>query len=156
MTGTSPDLRFNIRPATWQDLGALRRLERACFPMDAWPLLDLISVLSFPNVVRLKVVIESQMVGFIAGEQKGLDGYAWIATIGVLPAYRGRGIASALLEACEERLHATRIRLSVRHGNTPAIRLYEKSGYHQVGKWIAYYQDGSDAIVFEKNMRTGL
>lgn len=156
MVGVSSDSPFHIRPASWQDLGALRHLERACFPQDAWPLLDLISVLTFPHVVRLKAVIEGQMVGFVAGEPKGLGGYAWIATIGVLPEYRGLGIATALLDACERRLHVDRVRLSVRHGNIPAIRLYEKSGYHRVGKWVAYYQDGSDAIVFEKNLGTGL
>jgi ribosomal-protein-alanine N-acetyltransferase len=156
MASISSEPLYRIRPATWQDLGALRRLERACFPQDAWPLLDLISALSFPNVVRLKAVIAGQMVGFVAGEPKGLGGYAWIATIGVLPDYRGLGIAAALLLACERKLRVARVRLSVRPDNTPAIRLYEKSGYYRVGKWVAYYQDGSDAIVFEKKLGTGL
>jgi ribosomal-protein-alanine N-acetyltransferase len=131
-------------------------LERECFPVDAWPLLDLIGVLSFPNVVRLKAVMDHKMVGFVAGENKNSQGLAWIATIGVLPPYQGLGIATALLDACEERLDAARIRLSVRSGNIPAIRLYEKTGYKRVDLWRAYYQDGSDAIVFEKNMGSGL
>lgn len=147
---------FEILPATWRDLGELRRLERACFPVDAWPLLDLIGVLSFQNVVRLKAVIDGPMVGFVAGERRASEGIAWIATIGVLPTYQGKGIAAALLDACEERLLAPRIRLSVREGNLPAIRLYESSGYHRVGRWVEYYQDGSDAIVFEKTFRIGL
>ncbi len=156
MTATSPNLRFDLLPATWRDLSALRNLERACFPVDAWHLIDLIGVLSFPNVVRLKAVMDGQMVGFIAGEKKDAGDLAWIATIGVLPAFQGQGIASALLEACEERLVAARIRLSVRVGNLSAIRLYERSGYHRMGRWAEYYQDGSDAIVFEKNMRSEL
>jgi ribosomal-protein-alanine N-acetyltransferase len=149
-------LDYNILPATWRDLGDLRRLERECFPVDAWPLLDLIGVLSLPNVVRLKAVIEDQMVGFVAGEKKRLDGVGWIATICVLPVYQRQGIATALLGVCEERMATTRIRLSVRVGNLPAIQLYEKSGYRRVGRWAAYYQDGSDAIVFEKNIGRGL
>ena len=156
MTATSPELSFDLLPATWRDISALRRLERACFPVDAWPLLDLIGVLSFSNVVRLKAVMNGQMIGFIAGEQRGAGDLAWIATIGVLPTYQGQGIASALLDACEERLTATRIRLNVRLGNLPAIRLYERSGYHRVGRWVEYYQDGSDAIIFEKIFRSGL
>ena len=43
-----------IQPATWRDLNSLRHLERLCFPKDAWPLLDLVGVLTLPNVVRLK------------------------------------------------------------------------------------------------------
>jgi ribosomal protein S18 acetylase RimI-like enzyme len=156
MTTQPLNLEFNILPATWRDLGDLRRLERACFPVDSWPLLDLIGVLSFPNVVRLKAVIKEKMVGFIAGEKKRSNGVAWIATICVLPAYQRQGIATALLGVCEVRMATTRIRLSVRVGNLPAIQLYEKSGYLRVGRWATYYQDGSDAIVFEKNVRRGL
>jgi ribosomal-protein-alanine N-acetyltransferase len=156
MTPPTPEIRYEILPATWRDLGSLRSLERECFPVDAWPLLDLIGVLSFLNVVRLKAVIDGQMVGFVAGEYRAKEGIAWIATIAVLPPYQRKGIASALLVACEERLNSHRIRLSVRVGNLPAIHMYERSGYHRVGRWVAYYQDGSDAIVFEKTFRSGL
>jgi len=147
-----PELPFEILPATWRDLGALRRLERECFPVDAWPLLDLIGVLSFSNVLRLKAVRDDQMVGFVAGDKRPAQNLAWIATIGVLPDYQRQGIASALLDACENRLNVARVRLSVRVGNNPAIRLYESRGYQPVGKWASYYQDGSDAIILEKSL----
>jgi ribosomal-protein-alanine N-acetyltransferase len=133
-------------------LAALRSLEQECFPIDAWPFLDLIAVLTFPNVVRLKAVWEDQMLGFIAGDRRGAVNMAWIATVGVRPAYQRRGIASALLVACEGQLAVQRVRLSVRAGNIPAIRLYEGHGYQRIGLWPAYYQDKSDAIVLEKTM----
>ncbi len=136
-------------PANWRDLGGLRQLEKICFPVDAWPLLDLIGVLSLPNVVRLKAVISDQMIGFVAGEKKSSD-LGWIATIGVLPEYRRQGIAAALLTECETRLEVSRIRLNVRLGNTRAIQLYEGFGYQRVDIWPKYYQDGTDALVFEK------
>jgi ribosomal-protein-alanine N-acetyltransferase len=141
---------FEIVPATWRDMSALRHLEQICFPKDAWPLLDLIGVLTFPNVVRLKAVINEMLVGFVAGDIRSSDGRAWIATICVLPKYRRRGIASALLNACESKLDQQTIRLSVREENNPAISLYEQFGYKRVGLWPAYYQDGGNAIVLEK------
>ena len=150
------DSACQIMPANWRDLGELRRLERECFPLDAWPLLDLIGVLSLSKVVRLKAVIREQMIGFVAGEKRSARDMAWIATICVLPGYQRRGIASRLLDACEERLDVDRIRLSVRAENTAAIRLYQGFGYHRVGSWASYYQDGADAIVFEKNSRSAL
>jgi ribosomal protein S18 acetylase RimI-like enzyme len=156
MTFDIPKLSFKIIPANWLDLGALRRLERACFPLDAWPLLDLIAVLSFPNVVRLKAVAKDQVIGFVAGDQRPSENMAWIATIGVLPAFQRQGVASALLSACETQMDVASIRLSVRDDNSPAIRLYERFGYHRVGRWTAYYQDGSDAIIFEKMCRSAL
>ena len=143
---------FQILPAGWRDLGVLRQLERVCFPKDAWPLLDLIGVLSLPNVVRLKAMGNDKMIGFVAGEKKSSD-LAWIATIGVLPEYRRQGIAAALLQECEARLNVACIRLSVRLENSGAIRLYEGFGYQRVDIWPQYYQDGTDALVFEKLCR---
>lgn len=147
--------RYQIIPAGWRDLGALRNLEKICFPKDAWPLLDIIGILSLPNIVRLKAVRDDQMIGFVAGDQKSAD-LAWIATIGVLPEYRRQGIAAALLRECEAQLDVARIRLSVRLGNTGAIRLYENFGYQRVDIWPEYYRDGSDALVFEKQILGGL
>jgi ribosomal protein S18 acetylase RimI-like enzyme len=139
-----------IEPASLRDVGALRRVEQVCFPKDAWPLMDLVGVLSFPGVVRLKAVVDRQMVGFIAGDIRRLEGVAWIATLGVLPEYRGRGIGAALLQACEAQISTDRIRLCVRPSNDVAIRLYERNGYTSVGEWTGYYNDGESALVMEK------
>jgi ribosomal protein S18 acetylase RimI-like enzyme len=144
-----------VETASLHDLGALRRLEQICFPKDAWPLLDLVSVLSFRGVIRLKAVSDQKMVGFIAGDVRRSEGLAWIATIGVLPEYRGLGIGSMLLQACETRIPLNRIRLCVRPTNDVAIRLYEKHGYNKVGEWTKYYQDGESALVMEKNQIVG-
>ena len=143
-----------IEGATWRDLNALRHLERACFPHDAWPLWDLIGVLTLPNVVRLKAVEDDQMVGFIAADVRPSQHLAWIATIGVLPERRRRGIGKALLLACEERLEVATIHLNVRASNQAAIRLYQDFGYQRVGVWPDYYQDGEDALVMEKQHRS--
>ncbi len=149
----APGSSYKIAPATWRDLNALRQIEKACFPIDAWPLFDLIGVLTLPNVVRLKAVVYekgvSQMVGFIAGDIHA-DGVAWIATIGVLPNYRGQGIGAALLTACENQLKAPVIRLCVRQSNEVAIHMYRRFGYTQADLWRGYYEDGENALVMEK------
>jgi ribosomal protein S18 acetylase RimI-like enzyme len=90
------------------------------------------------------------MIGFIAGDVRRLEGVAWIATVAVLPEFRGQGIGSALLSACESRIPLSRIRLCVRPSNEVAIRLYEKFGYAQVGEWTRYYNDSESALVMEK------
>ena len=141
-----------ILPATWRDLNALRQVERVCFPKDAWPIWDLIGVLTLPNVVRLKAVVNDQMVGFIAADIRPSQHMAWIATIGVLPEHRGRGIGTALLEACEQELQVEAIRLNVRLSNHTAIRLYKSLRYQQVGRWPHYYADGEDALIMEKEL----
>jgi ribosomal-protein-alanine N-acetyltransferase len=141
---------MEILPATLRDLGPLRRIEQACFPQDAWPLLDLLAVLTFPDVVRLKAVVDGQMVGFVAGDLRRTEGLGWIATIGVLPEYRRQGIARALLLECERQMNTSRFRLCVRLENAEAIRLYEDEGYGRTDTWEKYYNDGANALVMEK------
>ncbi len=141
---------MEIVPASLRDLGALRKLEHECFGKDAWPLLDLIAVLTYSEVVRLKAVVDSKMVGFVAGDPRPRDGWAWIATIGVDPAYQRRGIGRTLLRACENELNISRVRLTVRISNSAAITMYEKEGYQTIDIWKGYYHDGEDGMVMEK------
>ncbi len=141
---------MEIVPASLRDLGPLRTLEHACFERDAWSLLDLIAVLTFPEVVRLKAMEDGQMVGFVAGDPRPSDELAWIATIGVDPRYQRRGIGRALLLAVEAKIKLPRVRLTVRMSNHGAITLYEQESYHTVDTWKGYYDDGEDGIVMEK------
>lgn len=141
---------MDIIPATIRDLNALRKLERICFEKDAWSFFDLIAVLTFPDVVRLKAVEDDQMVGFVAGDPRPSQGFSWIATIAVVPEFRRKGVGRSLLSACEEQLKTPRLRLSVRASNQAAINLYEQENYRTIDIWKAYYNDGENAIVMEK------
>lgn len=143
---------FQIANASWQDLNDLRKLEDICFGEDAWPLWDLIAVLTLPKIIRLKAVIDGKMAGFIAGDPHPREGIGWIATLGVLPTYRRMGIAAALLERCEQELKLPSIRLSVRRSNDPALDLYRKFGYKMIDVWRNYYHSGEDALVLEKKL----
>lgn len=140
-----------ILPASWRDLNGLRHLEKACFPQDAWPLWDLVAVLTLPEVVRLKAEVNGRLVGFIAADIRPREKVALIATIGVLPEYRRRGVGRALLEQCETCIDLPTIRLNVRKSNNGAIRLYRSMGYEEAGVWAEYYSDGEDALVMEKS-----
>lgn len=141
---------MEIVTASILDLNALRKLEKESFGKDAWPLFDLIAVLTFSEVIRLKAVEDGQMAGFIAGDPRPRDGWGWIATIAVDPHYRRRGIGRALLHACETKLGVQRSRLTVRISNQAAISMYEKEGYSTTEIWNGYYNDGEDGIVMEK------
>lgn len=141
---------MEIQNANLLDLGALRRLEKDCFEKDAWPILDMFAILTWPDVIRLKAVEDGDMIGFIGGDPRPSQAVAWVATIAVDPRYQRRGIGRMLLHACEDRVRLPRIRLSVRSSNYSAISLYEKDGYQLVDVWKRYYSDGEDALVMEK------
>jgi ribosomal-protein-alanine N-acetyltransferase len=141
---------MELLAANLLDINELRTLEKICFPEDAWPLLDLFSVLSMGGIVRLKATENGQMIGFVAGDPRPREGLSWIATLCVLPEYRGRGIGRSLLETCEERLPTDRIHLCVRPTNEEAIRMYRNAGYYDHDRWASYYNDGEDGLVMEK------
>jgi ribosomal-protein-alanine N-acetyltransferase len=141
---------MQITRASILDLNALHKLEKESFAKDAWPLLDLIAVLTFPNVIRFKATEDNQMIGFIAGDPRPNDGWGWVATIAVDPRFRLRGIGRALLRACEKELSVPRVRLTVRTSNQGAITMYEKEGYQTIDIWQNYYNDGEPAMVMEK------
>jgi ribosomal-protein-alanine N-acetyltransferase len=145
---------MEIVTASILDLNALRKLENEIFGKDAWPLFDLIAVLTFAEVIRLKAVEDGQMVGFVAGDPRPNDGWGWIATIAVDSRYRRRGIGRALLHACEAKLGVPRSRLTVRISNQSAIIMYEKDGYATTEIWNGYYNDGEDGIVMEKELKS--
>lgn len=142
---------YTLKGASILDLSALHSLEQICFGDDAWGLLDLIAVLTLPDVIRIKAVTpDGKMIGFIAGDPHPARGFSWIATVGVLPEWRRQGIGRALITACEARITTPRIRLTVRRDNHTAIRLYESMGYHTINLLPAYYRDGTAALVMEK------
>ena len=150
VSSAAPGSAAVIEPAAWRDLNALRHLEKICFPRDVWPLFDLVGVLTFPGVVRLKAIHAGKMAGFIAADVRRYEDLAWISTLGVLPEFRRQGLGSRLLLTCEQQLPVSRVRLSVRTTNDPAIQMYTRSGYRQHGVWKRYYSDGEDALVLEK------
>ena len=144
------DSNFTVDPASWRDLKSLRQLEKVCFDMDAWPVWDLLGVLIFPSTVRLKATAEGALIGFISGDIRRWEGIGWITSLGVLPEFRRKGVGTALLQACEERIKLPRLRLCVRKSNQAAISLYQRAGYLQKETWPRYYMGGEDALVMEK------
>jgi ribosomal protein S18 acetylase RimI-like enzyme len=144
---------YEIQPAAWRDLFALGSLEKVCFDDDAWPLLELLGVLTFPGIVRLRATANGEMVGFVAGDPRRTEKTGWILTLGVLPDWRRRGIAQALMKVCERQMEMPLVKLTVRRDNLSAIKLYEKLGYHQVDIWSRYYRNGEDGLVLEKQIK---
>ena len=141
-----------ILPANLWDLNAVRELENVSFPLDAWPLIEMIGVLSLPSIERWKAELDGKLVGFVAADIRRRQKVAWIATIAVHPDYRGRGIGGKLMQIAEQRSGMPRIRLSVRASNKSAQKLYQGRGYEQIDVWPQYYQGDEDAIVMEKKL----
>lgn len=91
-------------------------------------------------------------LGYVAGPPQV---EAEIHTIGVDPAYQGRGIGRKLLRgllAIADAQHAT-VFLEVRTDNDIARRLYESEGFRVVGLRKRYYSNGADAHTMRRDPR---
>ena len=141
---------YSVTAATIGDLVSLHQMEQACFQPDAWPLIDLIAVLSFPGITRLKAVADRKMVGFISGDAKKNENTGWITSICVHKDFQRSGIGRGLLEACEKEMNMELTRLCVRKSNQNAIHFYQLLGFNQVDIWPAYYSDKEDGLIFER------
>ena len=79
-----------------------------------------------------------------------------LVSIGVDENYRQMGIASQLLDILYEQVQdrgVTSINLEVRVSNAPAISLYEKEGFEQVGRRPDFYRDPrEDALLYIKKL----
>jgi ribosomal-protein-alanine N-acetyltransferase len=74
--------------------------------------------------------------------------------VAVHPDFRRRGIAEALVNRLVEELKAIdshSLTLEVRASNVPAISLYEKLGFSEVGRRKNYYRNPrEDALIMRK------
>ncbi|HWI17374.1 MAG TPA: ribosomal protein S18-alanine N-acetyltransferase [Vicinamibacterales bacterium] len=79
---------------------------------------------------------------------------AHINNLAVLPELRGRGLGTQLLEAViaeAAHLGAGLMTLEVRESNTPALRLYARSGFTQEGVRKNYYTSPvEDALILSR------
>lgn len=143
---------YHLRRATLFDLRALHRLEQVIFPRDAYPYLDLALLFLMPGVWNQKIVApDGSLAGFVSASRAVFTpDRGWIITLGVDRAHQRRGLGAYLLAAAEQRINRQFMRLTVREGNQPAIRLYDRAGYEVVERKMRYYRDGEAGLIMQK------
>ena len=126
-------------------------LEKICFA-DPWSEKSVASELDNRWALWLVAVEEERVAGYI-GSQTSID-ETDVMNVAVHPDFRRRGIAKSLIIRLVEELktrgsHA--LMLEVRASNAPAIALYEKLGFSQVGCRKNYYRNPKeDALILRK------
>ena len=146
---------MSIRPATLADIDALVALE-ASFPEEdrfdrrTWRRL----LSGHARALVWQTPADGLLAAAVMLYRKGAA-VGRLYSITVAPAARGKGLARALMAACEadaaER-GARAVRLEVRSSNSSAIRLYEAGGYRVIATLESYYPDGEAALRMEKSL----
>ena len=134
-------------------VAAVAALEKLCFA-DPWSLSSVASELKNPLALWLVAVEEDVVCGYIGSQS--VMGESDMMNVAVNPDFRRKGIGEALVGALSDALKAlgnTNLTLEVRASNAPAIALYEKLGFTQVGLRKNYYRNPKeDALILRKEL----
>jgi len=139
----------HIRRMLPEDVRTVHSLEKMIF-RDAWSLnsfkLEVENEdFSHPCVLLLdNEILAYAVVWFFSGELH-------ITNVAVHPDHRRKGLGKILLDYLMQTFPEWQVAyLEVRRSNEPAIRLYQKFGFTELGIRKAYYTDGEDAVVMFK------
>lgn len=144
-----------IQIVTMQEchVAQVAQLEKLCFS-DPWSEKSVASELNNPLALWLVAVEDGEVAGYI-GSQTVLD-ESDMMNVAVHPDHRRKGVAEALVRALGSALKgrgSVGLTLEVRDSNVPAISLYEKLGFAQVGLRRNYYRNPKeDARILKKTL----
>jgi len=152
---------FVVRPLEVADGRALAELHQEDF-VRPWTDGEFESLLSQDTVFGFAAIQEGvpggKPCGFVLARRAA--GEAEILTVTVARALRRRGIGRLLMDAVLRTLHAERVEalfLEVDENNEPAIALYRRLGFREVGRRPDYYRDTnarpSNALVMRRDLR---
>jgi len=148
-----------IEPIPPGAAAALAILHRAAFPDDAWDAPAMGRILALTGGFGWLAWEGEIPAGFIL--VRDLGGESEVLSIGVVPRWRRRGIALALIKAAiaeTRRRGIASVVLEVAVDNDPARALYEAVGFATVGRRPGYYRrpDGrADALILRLGLAAG-
>ena len=137
---------MRIEKAKPEHIDAVAALEKTCFPADPWP-----EEIIGRWLDRYTVALggDGTVLGFLVLSSVLDEGS--VDNVAVAPEARRHGVADALVDDAVRRAREAELSfltLEVRASNTPAIRLYEKHGFREVGRRKNYYEKPrEDAIL---------
>lgn len=136
---------------TKEHVAAIAELERQCFSMP-WSERSIASELDNPLSLWVVAVAGDAVAGYVGSQS--VMGEADMMNLAVATQYRRTGVGMALVENLIQELKAqgiTSLTLEVRVSNAPAISLYEKMDFYQVGRRPGYYRNPlEDALILRK------
>lgn len=141
---------MSVRPAGPGDAEAMAAIHEKSFPRG-WSAGEMRTLLSGKGATG---VIDSAGGGFALGCV--VAGESEILSLAVDPDRRRAGLGRALLAALEAQCAAAgsaRMVLDVSETNAAARALYAAAGYGEAARRKAYYADGADALILDKQLR---
>lgn len=142
---------IQLIPMDSRHVAQVAALEKQCFS-EPWSENSVASELSNPLSAWLVAMDGDALAGYVGSQS--VMGESDMMNIAVDAHYRRQGIAQALVKELVAQLREKgnhSLTLEVRISNAPAIALYEKLGFEQVGKRPNYYRNPKeDALILRK------
>jgi len=139
---------------TVEEKEGLARICKEWTPEEFWPYEEFLVSLKIPGTFLLFQSENNQWLSLALG--RTLGGETELFYIYVSPIARRRGLADELLTVfCDHARRdwsCERVMLEVRTSNLSAQRLYAKHGFEKVAVRKRYYQNGEDALIYEKTL----
>lgn len=139
---------MKIEKLSKKHLDDVWEIEKICFS-SPWSREDLEKQINIETSHFLVAVEDGRAVGYMGLQIFSEEGY--VTNVAVLPQYRQRGIAAMLINE-QMKNQMDFITLEVRQSNTPAINLYTKMGFENVGIRPNFYSNPTEnAIIMTRN-----
>ena len=154
---TVPEGKLTIRQLSLSetDLDQVVEIETLSFnKFDAYSSDDFRRWLGYTPDLCLAAETDGRITGDMIS--RILDKKAELASLAILPAYRRRGVGSALLEETIRRVKAygiDHIDLEVRKTNLAGLRFWKKMGFVLIGEQPGFYEDGETALKMRKSIK---
>lgn len=146
---------FAIRPGRERDLDRLVEIEQAAFDTDLLSRDSFLHALQSKATLLLVAVRAGNVQGYALVHFRSNSKKCRLFSLARHPR-APHGCGKELLAAAERaarRRKLVAMRLEVRATNAPAIALYTRSGFRQIGAYENYYEDGAPALRFEKTLK---
>ncbi len=139
-----------VRPMDENDIPALAAIEKECFSLP-WSEQAFRDSCALPYAYFFVADVAGQVAGYAGLYKIGDEGD--ITNVAVSSIYRRKGIAVKIMEAVlsfAREQAMSLINLEVRESNSPAIALYERMGFVNIGKRKNFYEKPlEDAIIYQ-------
>ncbi len=134
---------MNIENFELKHLDGVEEIEKICFA-HPWSRADLQNQISLDTSHFLVATVGGEVAGYMGLQIFGGEGY--VTNVAVLPEYRKQGIAESLVRA-QMKNKMSFITLEVRESNVPAVSLYTKCGFKNVGVRPNFYTDPTENAI---------
>lgn len=142
---------IKIKPMTIDHVHQVAELEKTCFSTP-WSENSIASELNNDLALWLVAEDEGTVVGYVGSQTVFPE--TDMMNVAVMPERRREGIAEVLVDSLIQelkRIGSDSLTLEVRASNDPAISLYQKMGFREVGRRPNYYRNPrEDALILRK------